>query len=328
MFEVYGLIIPENADAMFAFEENIDELYMIDELLDISELVWKKQKYYYLTFHANSGTGTMPDQTMPCGTAAALSANLFSRIGYLFQGWNPDASGGAVYTDGQEVTDIAGAGETLTLYAIWKAITWYVKFHANGGSGSMANQAHAYDKELALTVNAFTRSEYTFLGWGTTASGAVAYGDKQAVKNLKSVHGAVLNLYAIWQKDPWTVVFTDYPITITSSRGSVKTAETLSSGYKLNAKKDGNSGSNGQVKASVSLPTQGCNKVDVSYRCVEVSHASINGTSIVTTFTHDVSGEVTLSCSGDTLELNLQVDENTAYYTASLQITNIYFYNE
>lgn len=200
MFEVYGLIIPENADALFALGENIDELYMIDELLDISELVWKKQKYYYLTFNPNSGTGSMSDQTMPCGTAAALFANLFNRIGYLFQGWNSDADGDALYTDEQEVTDIAGAGETLTLYAIWKAITWYVKFHANGGAGSMEDQAHAYDTEQALSINAFEREGYALLGWGTSPAGSVVYGDGATVKNLKSVHGAVLNLYALWKR--------------------------------------------------------------------------------------------------------------------------------
>ena len=126
----------------------------------------------------------------------------------------------------------------------------------------------------------------------------------------------------------YRVVFTDYPITITSSRGSVKTAETLSSGYKLNAKKDGNSGSNGQVKASVSLPTQGCNKVDISYRCTNATAASVNGATIVSTFTPDVSDKITLGCSGDTLELNLELNENTAYYTAGLLITEIYFYND
>ena len=326
MLEVYGLIIPENADALFALGENIDELYMIDELLDISELVWKKQKYYYLTFHANSGTGTMPDQTMPCGTAAALSVNLFCRIGYLFQGWNTDADGDALYTDGQKVTDIAGAGETLKLYAIWKAITWYVKFNANGGSGSMANQAHTYDKELALTENAFTRSEYTFLGWGTTASGAVAYGDQQAVKSLKSVHGAVLNLYAIWQKDPWTVVFMDYPITKTGSANDNGTAQVLtdSSGYTLSTGKNAGTIGFGAVEASVSLPTQGCNKVRVSYTCASCTGLFMNGVYP----TIDTNGSYTFDCSGDMFELFIQISQGSDNGTAVLKITEIYFYNE
>ena len=194
MLNVFGNIIPENADALFVFGTNIDELYRF------GVIVWKKQKYYYITFHANSGTGSMAKQTMPCGTAAALSANLFSRIGYLFQGWNSNASGDAAYTDGQKVTDIAGAGETLALYAVWKAITYYVKYNANGGSGSMANQAHTYDTELALTKNAFTRENHQFLGWGTSPSGGVVYADQAVVKNLKGVHGAIQNLYAVWRE--------------------------------------------------------------------------------------------------------------------------------
>lgn len=325
-------LIPTNADSVYGIKD--EKIVSVDEIRGIynGEMfsIWKKQKYYYLTFHANSGTGIMPDQTMPCGTVAALSANLFSRIGYLFQGWNPDADGDAVYTDGQKVTDIAGAGETLTLYAIWKAITWYVKFHANGGTGSMANQAHAYDTELALTENAFTRSEYTFMGWGTTASGAVAYGDKQAVKNLKSVHGAVLNLYAIWQKDPWTVVFTDYPITMTGSGIDAGTAKvsTASSGYSMSVKKNPDANGSGYVKASVSLPTLGCNKVAVSYICRDSSGLVINGTTFFSTYTSYAEDTYTLDCSGDTFTLNVDLYEATDYFTASLEITNIYFYNE
>jgi len=326
-------IIKSNTDGINVIKDGVNvsigEVRCIYEGKTIS--IWKKNKYYYLTFHPNSGIGTMPDQTMPCGTAAALSANLFSRIGYLFQGWNTDADGDAVYTDGQEVTDIAGAGETLTLYAIWKAITWYVKFHANGGSGSMANQAHAYDTELALSENAFTRSEYTFLGWGTTASGAVAYGDQQAVKNLKSVHGAVLNLYAIWQKDPWTVVFTDHPISKTEVANDNGTAKitTADSGYTLSVKKHPDTVGFGAIEGAVTLPTQGCNKVRISYIRSYCTGASINGTELTVDELLSVrEGTLVLDCSGDTFTLIAGIVESTAYYTAELKITEIYFYNE
>ena len=201
MLNVFGNIIPENADALFVFGTNIDELYRF------GVIVWKKQKYYYITFHANSGTGSMAKQTMPCGTAAALSANLFSKVGYLFQGWNPNASGDAVYTDRQNVTDIAGAGETLPLYAIWKAITYYVKYNANGGSGSMANQDFKYDAAENLNSNAFSRTGYLFVGWDADGDGDVDYGDGASVKNLLSVNGNTVNFYAVWKAITWYVKF-------------------------------------------------------------------------------------------------------------------------
>ena len=74
-----------------------------------------------------------------------------------------------------------------------------VKFNANGGTGTMANESFDYGTAKALTANTFTRSGYTFSGWATTASGAVAYTDKQSVSNLSATDKATVNLYAVWK---------------------------------------------------------------------------------------------------------------------------------
>lgn len=185
--------IPENADACYVLDKNIDIIYMF------GKLIWKKQKYYFVTFNSNGGSGAMNQQTMPVGVSTALTANTFSRLGYLFSAWAKSASGSAAYTDKQSVKDIAAAGETITLYALWTAITWYVVYNANGGSGSMADSEHKYDTAKALTANAFARSGYNFSGWATSSGGAKVYDDKRSVKNLKSTHGAILNLYAVWK---------------------------------------------------------------------------------------------------------------------------------
>ena len=191
--EVYGKQIPENADAYYVLGENIDVLYVF------GELVWQKQKYYYIAFNANSGTGAMPPQTMPIGVATALAHSLYSKLGYLFSGWSESADGEKQYSDGEAVTDIAAAGQTLDLYAVWAAITWYAKFNANGGLGSMANQTHRYDTPAALAENAFTRKNYSFAGWGTSPNGDIVYSDCESVVNLSNTHGGIVNLYALWQ---------------------------------------------------------------------------------------------------------------------------------
>ena len=74
-----------------------------------------------------------------------------------------------------------------------------VKFNANGGTGTMANESFTYGTAKALTANAFTRTDYTFQGWATSASGAKVYNDKQSVSNLTQTSGAVVNLYAVWK---------------------------------------------------------------------------------------------------------------------------------
>ena len=74
-----------------------------------------------------------------------------------------------------------------------------VKFNANGGTGTMADESFTYGTAKALTANAFTRTDYTFQGWATSASGAKVYNDKQSVSNLTQTSGAVVNLYAVWK---------------------------------------------------------------------------------------------------------------------------------
>lgn len=64
---------------------------------------------------------------------------------------------------------------TVTGTADVSAFPYSVKFNANGGTGSMANESFIYGMEKALTANAFTRTGYTFQGWATSANGAKVY---------------------------------------------------------------------------------------------------------------------------------------------------------
>lgn len=78
---------------------------------------------FTVRFSANGGTGAMSDWMCNPNFAAMLPANTFKRSGFTFAGWATSASGAVQFTDGQDVTgwDVA-AGETLTLYAVWKEI--------------------------------------------------------------------------------------------------------------------------------------------------------------------------------------------------------------
>ena len=89
---------------------------------------------------------------------------------------------------------------TVTGMADISAFPYTVKFNANGGTGSMANQSFTYGTAKALTANAFTRTGYVFQGWATSASGGKVYNDKQSVKDLTTTSGAIVNLYAVWKE--------------------------------------------------------------------------------------------------------------------------------
>ena len=77
---------------------------------------------YIVHFDANSGTGTMADQTLTYDVQDSLTSNAFTKAGYLFNGWNTAADGsGTPYTNTQQVSNLTTTnGDTITLYAQWE----------------------------------------------------------------------------------------------------------------------------------------------------------------------------------------------------------------
>ena len=86
-------------------------------------------------------------------------------------------------------------------------VSFTVRFNANGGEGTMADQDFTYNQAQNLTANAFARTGYTFAGWATTANGEVAYADGAAGNKISTTDGAVVDLYAKWTANTYTVHF-------------------------------------------------------------------------------------------------------------------------
>ena len=95
------------------------------------------------------------------------------------------------------------------LYPKWIPITYYVKFDANGGSGSSISTIQCtYDLDCQLPANTFSKSNYYYMGWTKTketASSNTGTGldkiyakDKGQIINLTSVHEQTATLYAKW----------------------------------------------------------------------------------------------------------------------------------
>lgn len=75
---------------------------------------------YSVIFDANTGSGSMLNQTITYGTSANLNANSYTNTGYTFAGWNTVSNGsGTTFSDGALFT--MGASD-VTLYAQWNAI--------------------------------------------------------------------------------------------------------------------------------------------------------------------------------------------------------------
>lgn len=144
-----------------------------------------------VSYNANGGSGAPGSQTKTYGSNLTLSSGRPTRTGYTFQGWATSSGGGVAYQPGSTYT----SNSSITLYAVWKANTYTVSYNANGGTGAPGNQTKTYGKTLVLSSTRPTRTNYNFLGWGTTASSTtVSYNPGS---NYTSNSG--ITLYAIWQ---------------------------------------------------------------------------------------------------------------------------------
>ena len=189
--------------------------------------------------------GTMDNDVVNTKSDYVLSKNAYAREGYEFTGWalTKDAKT-AKYADRENVRLTAKAGETVTLYAVWKPTFYTVKYNGNGGidaNGEMLDQTLKADKKGNLRENKFKRAGYTFLGWSEDSESTVAtWYDKEPVSHLTEA-GKTITLYAVWAKD----AVKQYTITFDANGGSLdETTAPAYEGYEtripdLGAKRDG-----------------------------------------------------------------------------------------
>lgn len=145
---------------------------------------------YTVSYNANGGSGAPSAQTKWYGTTLKLQTTKPTRTGYTFQGWATSSTGSVAYAAGANYT----ANAAVTLYAVWKANTYTVSYNANGGSGAPSAQTKTYGVTLTLSSTKPTRTNYTFKGWATSASGSVAY----AAGGSYTANTGV-TLYAVWE---------------------------------------------------------------------------------------------------------------------------------
>ena len=151
---------------------------------------------YTVTFDNDGATATV--MTPRNGAIGSRIPADPSREGYTFDGW---------FNGETKLTAETVISGDSTYTAKWTAITYTIAF--SGGSestGSVESIPAAYDREVTLPRNAFTRPGYSFNGWSQSSSASKgSYAEDDAVKNLTSTQGTTVTLYAAWQPLPVTV---------------------------------------------------------------------------------------------------------------------------
>lgn len=170
---------------------------------------------FYVRYHGNGGSGSMPNQTFTYGVSQKIYKNTFTRTGYTFTGWKVHreydntwawASGKGngkywqsgepwgndirLYSDGTSISATTYYG-WVDMYAQWKINNYTLTYDANGGSVSPASKTLTYGAQYG-TLPTPTRKGYTFDGWYTSASG----GSK--VSSSTTMGASNTTIYAHW----------------------------------------------------------------------------------------------------------------------------------
>lgn len=173
---------------------------------------------YTVKYNANGGSGAPSNQTKWKDQTLTLSSTKPTRTGYSFQGWATSSSGSVTYAAGGSYTTNAA----VTLYAVWKANTYTVKYNANGGSGAPSNQTKTYGVTLTLSSTKPTRTNYTFKGWGTSSGATtVSYAAGGSYTTNASI-----TLYAIWELAYKAPRITGVSVSRCTSNGTVNESGT------------------------------------------------------------------------------------------------------
>ena len=150
---------------------------------------------YSIGYTMNGGNASNP-ATYTIETETFTLTNP-TKTGYTFKGW----SGTDLTGDENQTAAIAkGSTGDRAYTANWTANTYTVKFDANGGIGTMADQNFTYDAAQNLTANAFTYANKHFNGWKD--SGGNSYSNSQSVSNLTPEGNGTVTLYAQWSDKP------------------------------------------------------------------------------------------------------------------------------
>jgi len=142
---------------------------------------------YTITYNLNGGVNDAANTaTYTYGVGLTLSNP--TQTGYTFGGWYDNAS----FT-GTAITAISAAATgVVTLYAKWTVNTYNITYELNGGTNDAANVT-TYTYGVGLTLNAPTKTGYTFGGWYDNTS----FTGTEVTTLSTTIHGDI-TLYAKW----------------------------------------------------------------------------------------------------------------------------------
>ncbi len=162
---------------------------------------------YTVDFNGNGATGgSMKSQNFTYDSYQNLTANGFTKTGHYFDGWATSASGSKVYSNQQNVRNLATGGST-TLYAKWLGNKYTLRFkdgkNDNGQDNILSSISNVlYGSDFTFPVP--KREGYILVGW---KYGDVTYTDRTININFDLRNEDVITFEAVWEAIKYKVRF-------------------------------------------------------------------------------------------------------------------------
>jgi len=167
-----------------------DTLKAIITVVQVPKIIPKK---FTLTLNTIGNGTTTPSTSAQVDSSADTAVTATASQGNSFVNWTSSSINATIANSTNAATRIRLNGNA-TVTANFKPDSFKITFDPNQGSGTMAQQTMLPGATANLSLNAYTRTGYTFTGWTIVPDGPIAYYDGSSYTMGKS---AVV-LYAKW----------------------------------------------------------------------------------------------------------------------------------
>jgi uncharacterized repeat protein (TIGR02543 family) len=155
---------------------------------------------YTVTFDSNGGDTEASPQIKNVAEGSTIDSlpNEPAMTGHTFEGWNTQSDG-----LGSSFTAVSLVTGDMTVYALWKPVTYTVTFDKNGGDTEASPfQMNAdYGTTLSSLSAEPTKTGHTFEGWNTQSDGL------GAAFTTSTIVTDNITVYAVWSPVTYTVTF-------------------------------------------------------------------------------------------------------------------------
>lgn len=152
----------------------------------------------YYGWSTSAGTTLASNRTVKTTSSSPWSSSNIVNVGSKSTSFSRGTSSQTKYA-AFGYTGVAYAGNSASVYTSFSVpalASYTVSYNANGGSNAPSSQTKWYGSTLTLSSTIPTRTGYTFVGWGTSATATTSSYSAGAAYTAN----AAITLYAIWKK--------------------------------------------------------------------------------------------------------------------------------